>query len=250
MQNIYRKIKTTSDHIDILVVSCLHIGSDSFNEERAIKIRDYILETPDTYCIECGDTTENALKGSPGAAIYRQKLNIKDQIEAAVEFWKPVTKENKLILKHDSNHGFRTEKEVGFSLDQMLAEKLGVPYGGWDALTTIEVNKQKYVIHSCHGKKGGSTPEAALRACRMQSARAIADMYIRGHHHRPVFYYDNINILQGKEIVLKKRGFGVTGAFLNWDGSYAETNEYAPAYQGVLKITLDATKNNFNFDII
>jgi hypothetical protein len=250
LQNIYRKIKTDSGSVDILVVSCLHIGSDSHNEERALRIRDYILNTPNTYVMELGDTTENALKGSPGAAIYRQKLTIKDQIDAAIEFWKPVTKENKLILKHDSNHGFRTEKEVGFSLDQILSEKLGVPYGGWDALTTIEVNKQKYVIHSCHGKKGGATPEAALKACRMQSERAIADIYVRGHHHKAITYTDIIKDKDAKgNIYDKRRSYGVTGAFMNWDDSYAEVSEYPIAVQACLMITLLGTEKKHSISI-
>lgn len=246
MYIVKRRLKTDTDLVKIVVVSCLHIGAANFNEDRAQYIRDYILGSDNTYAIDLGDTTENALKGSPGAAVYTQKINIQDQLTAALDYWAPVAKMNKLIYKHAGNHGDRSLKECGLSLDEIISDKLGVPFAGWDALTTLKVGKQSYVIHSCHGKKNGKGAPGALKACINQAARAQAEIYLRGHHHQAVFCYDLVGTPQG----FKKRGYGVTGAFLDWPGSYAEQAEYDPAYLGCLELILYRDKHDFEFRII
>lgn len=246
MYIITRRIKTDAPAINIVVVSCLHIGAKHQDTARAEYIRNYILSDETNYAIDLGDTTENALRGSPGAAVYTQTLSIQDQIQAAVDYWAPVAKQNKLLYKHAGNHGDRTLKETGISLDEIISDKIGVPFAGWDALVTIKVGKQSYVIHSCHGKRNGRGPSGAIRACIAQAERAQAEIYLRGHHHTTTLCYDQVATPQG----LIKRGFGVTGSFLRWDGSYAEQSEYNPAYIGCLQLTLYKDKHDFELKII
>ena len=73
--------------------------------------------------------------------------------------------------------------------------------------------------------------------------RCIADIYLRGHHHRKIVHQDEIKKLTIEGLKEHKRTYCVTGSFLEWDNSYAEMLEYNITVKGCVKLKLFTQKD-------
>ena len=247
-------LKPKGDNIQIFVISCLHIGHAGYDEQKALDYRDYILRTPNTYAISLGDDTENALPGDErhNSMMWDQNMTPAEQFQGALDYWEPVVKAGKLLLTQDSNHWWRSEAKTGVSqaaqmnifLNNMLKgtkkEKTGPRWGRWMSFLKLHVGPQIYTIHSWHGAGGGSTPESALKKCRTQADSHHADVYLMGHHHKKLVYEDAYWAWPKghNNPIERKRAYGVTGCFLNWNESYAERAGLPPAVRGAIRVQL------------
>jgi hypothetical protein len=245
-----------AEYISIFSVCCLHIGHKCHDREKALSYRDYILSTPDTYAYDLGDDIENAVPGDEvhNSMMWDSNLHPQDQLDQAVEFWKPVVKAGKLLLTHDSNHFWRSEAKTGISIAKQMNifmrteakdAKARMPeWGRWQAFTKLHVGNQCYKIHSWHGSGGAATPEGALRKCRAQAMIHQADAFLMGHFHRKVIDQDLYFAWPSGEVkpVERTRVYGVTGSFLKWEDSYAERAGYGPSIRGAIKLDLSAKR--------
>lgn len=263
MQHNEVKLKAKRDHIQVFSVSCLHIGHDGHDNKKALDYRKYILETPDTYAISLGDDTENALPGDSkhNSMMWSQNMQPQDQFEAACAYWEPVARKGKLLLTCDSNHWWRTEEKTGISMAKQMnkhlrsiardAGALQPRWGRWMSYLSMRVNSNRYLIHAWHGSGGGTTPESALRNCRKQAEAHHADVYLVGHYHKKIVYEDVCTMwpVSQSAPIERKRAYGVTGCFLNWNESYAERAGLPPSMKGAIRLQLGAKEWDVNVSL-
>lgn len=245
-----------AEYVSIFSVCCLHIGHKCHDKEKALSYREYILNTPDTYAYDLGDDIENAVPGDEvhNSMMWDSNMHPQEQLETALEFWKPVVKAGKLLMTHDSNHFWRSEAKTGISIAKQMNifmrteakdAKARMPeWGQWQAFTKLHVGQQVYKIHSWHGAGGAATPEGALRKCRAQAMIHQADAFLMGHFHRKVIDQDLYFAWPhgAEQPIERTRVYGVTGSFLKWEGSYAERAGYGPSIRGAIKLELSAKR--------
>lgn len=246
-----------AEYVNVFSWCCMHLGHISCDIKKALKYRDYILNTPDTYVFSLGDDFDNALPmgdAKHSAMMWDNNMSPQEQFDAALKFWEPVIKEGKLLWTNDSNHFYRSEMLTGISLAKQLnvfmnnaaktARSRGPEWGRWQAFVKLHVGKNVYRIHAWHGSGGSGSPEGALKKCRSQAMVHRADLYCMGHVHRKItdsdLYFDWPD--GEKEPIEKKRVYAVTGSFLDWRNSYAERAGYAPSIRGAVMIEFGAKR--------
>lgn len=104
-----------------------------------------------------------------------------EQINDICKMLEPIKKQ--ILISLAGNHEWRTQKESGFNPAVILAEKLGVPYGGFKAFIEIHVNKYKYVIYATHGSTGARLPWTRMKAVDDVARHINADVILYGHTH-------------------------------------------------------------------
>lgn len=126
-------------------------------------------------------------------------------------------------------------------MEQWIAEKLGVPFCGTDALLELKVGDIVYFVHATHGTGASTSLPSVFGKLLAQKARVEgADVYIRGHHHKKVLA--DVQIIDGKTGKLKKQVLGATGCFMSYIDSYGHRKELAPLEAGCIKIKLYAKR--------
>lgn len=230
------QINPDGDYVELIPLSCLHIGAATFNERRARRFREYILADPDRYTWDLGDTVENATRDSVGAGVYEQVLSPSKQFAYAEEYYRPLIEAGRLLGIHNSNHGYRSEKAVDFSPIDMLSGKLGVPFLGWQNVFSLKVgdnHKRRYNIFSWHGKYNGRSIGGALNALvGMSNLVYNCDAYCMGHIHRRITHEDTIRLPGKSRLREMPRKFLAAGGFIDYDDSYAEMMGLLPAMPG------------------
>ncbi len=231
-----------SDHVELIPVSCLHIGAANFNERRALRTREFILESTDRYVWDLGDTTENAIRGSIGNGVYAQVLSPSQQQRYAEDFWRPVRERGRLLGIHDANHPFRTTKEVDYNPAEDLAYHLQVPYLGWQNVFSVKVgdnHKRRYNIFSWHGTCNARTLGAIINALAgLRNLVQGCDAYVMGHVHRRA-RIDQVSRVPGKNQLIEGFEHYVSvGGYIDYSDSYAEMKGLVPAVPGTVVIKL------------
>lgn len=203
------------------------------------------MNTPNTYTIDMGDDMDNCLKESKGN-IYEQQYSPYLQRQMTVEFWRPVQEAGKLLCIMDDNHTYRSRLAADWHIVEDVCRELKARYGGFGSLLDLRIGKQQYTIYVVHGKKCGTTDAYALNSVITMNQKCVADIYLRGHHHRKIIHQDEVKKLVFSndrwQLVEHKRTYGVTGSFLEWDSSYAEMLEYNLTVKGCIKLKLFTEK--------
>ena len=169
------------------------------------------------------------------------------QKKETIHFWSPVAMAKKLLCVMDDNHSFRVRDLADWRVMPDVAEELKVNYGGFGAFLDVRLTMdgkeiRQYTIYTVHGKRSATTDAGALNNVIRMNQRAIADIYLRFHHHRKIVHQDEIKklTLTNNQWILAehKRTYAINGSFLGWDNSYAEQCEYNISVQGCIKIKL------------
>jgi hypothetical protein len=129
---------------------------------------------------------------------------------------------------------------------QDVCENIGARYGGWGAFLDLRIGARQYTLYIVHGRRNATMDAAALNNTIRMNQRAIADIYLRFHHHRKIVHQDEIKKLVFSDnqwrLVEHKRTYGVCGSFLDWDNSYAEQLELGLTVKGCIKLKLFVDK--------
>jgi predicted phosphodiesterase len=193
-----------AEHVDILPLGDLHLGSEESMFEQAVE---FVENNPEAKIILLGDLVDNAIAESLGD-VYSQATNPHGALQVILEF---LTKYKERILGVVSgNHERRTWRKVGIDPIGLLCEQLDIPYA--DDLMIIDIGirnnttwrgskkRTHYAIACHHGASGGRFPEKSVRQHRyFQSMVSNVDIYITGHTHVPqtsmtaVYEYDPQN---------------------------------------------------------
>ena len=241
---------TDQDEVIIYPLGDMHIGDGYASQSELKRILTKIKETPNAYCILNGDICNNATRN--GVSDVYMDLSPMAQCMVAIELLEPI--KDKIISATTGNHELRSYKDDGLDIMQFLCANLNIlprydREGCYVFLTTGKAEgknskqdkKIAYGIYHTHGSGGGK--RAGSTANQMEDMTNIvdADLYIRGHSHRPMAFpidYYRANF-PNRKISKVTQYMVTTNAFLNW-GGYAEQKGYRPTSIIVPEIHLKA----------
>lgn len=226
--------------LTIVPITDVHLGSKHCNIPYFKAVVEYILNTPNCVTILNGDLAETATKESVGAAMFEEEINIPGQLQMLYEILLPLAKAGKILGMGPGNHEERVANMIGINPMELLAEKLNVPYFGYQGFFRIVVNDIVYTASFHHGSGGGSTVASKSSAAEKMNKVVIADLYFSGHTHGRQYHKDVIYIFDDKseDLVPMVRTYVVGGSFLEYWGGYSEMKALAPSITGAVRIEL------------
>lgn len=225
----------------VVPIGDVHLGSPNCNIEKFIATIEFVKKN-DCVVILMGDLLEAASRHSIGAGWVEQTFSPQDQLDALTEVFRPI--KDKILINLEGNHEERIWSHSGVKISKVLADSLGVPYGGYSAYVRLKVGNQNYVFYAQHGSSSAWYPHTKLTAATRTAQHTDADIYLYGHTHEllslpsPYRYFD----LRSKTVKYGKRYYVLTGSFLEYAGSYAEKKNMHPVKTGVSNIFLSGDR--------
>jgi hypothetical protein len=226
----------------------MHVGSEQFNAE----FFDYRIETLDRIKADkriylCGDILEAASK-QVGNASFRTEMTLDDQIEFAINTFKPFRKD--IVNMAIGNHEARLVKEFDLDVNKIIARDLEVPYGN-QFLDTFVINGEPFTVYTAHGKGSSAHHYTAQSKMIRDTQHVQANLFMHGHNHR----CDHFSVptmqsgISGREIGRKHYVF--TGSFLKYVG-YAEAMQLPILPEAFIQLNINKDfrlrSTQFNID--
>jgi hypothetical protein len=233
------------DYARLMFSGDWHLGHPQCRED---KIEEYLSWALKNKCcvIGMGDYLECGLTTSVGDSVYQQNLNPQAQMERAIELFQPLADAGLLLAIHSGNHSGRILKTTSIDVVKIMAKQLGVPYMGYAGWTVIRVGSQNYTLYSTHGSGGARFLWTKLAKVAQLASFINADCIAHGHIHSlgtEVVIKEDID-LRAKVIRKKECRIVMTGAFLDWDKSYAESAGMPITKMGSPVMKLMADRHN------
>jgi len=250
MKTIKIALPKETNSIEILPLADLHLGDVHCNLDYVQSFINYIKEHEYVYCVLNGDIINNAIKNSV-SDIYGETMKPMEQLNRAYDLLSPI--KEKILAITNGNHEFRTYREDGIDLMEILARQLGVAdkYSKESALVFLKLgidpkhkNQQlQYTLYLNHGAGGGK--KIGGKANRLEDMAGIvdADIYIHSHTHAPmIFKQDFLRIDQRHSAVTQvEKLFVNTSATLDY-GGYGEAFEFKPSTKQTPVIRISGVK--------
>jgi len=218
----YRK-----DRAEVLFFGDVHFGHPQCLIEKATAMLNWALENK-VYVLLMGDLMEAGLKDSVGTSVYDQEMNPQEQMEFIVKLLTPLAEAELIIGIHEGNHEARITKAAGVNITKIMANMLDISYLGYSCWSLLKVGSQNYSIYSTHGSSGSRFKHTKLKAVVDLLGWIEADIVAMGHLHsvaaEPVIR-QRVN-MRNKIVEDHKCYVVLTGSYLNWDGSYAQSHNY------------------------
>lgn len=225
----------------------VHLGHPQCDERRAKEMLEYCLKH-NIYIIGMGDMLECGTRFSIGDSVYQQMLNPQEQMEEMLEWLQPLADKGLILGLHEGNHEQRISKDGGLNIVKNMARELKVPYLGYTMWHYLRVGKQGYVLYTTHGKSGAKFKHSKMKVVTDLAAFVEPDVVAMGHVHENLvthfkrMYYDS----KAKTVKERKIFLILTGAYLAYDGSYAQDAGMPPAGLGSPKMVFYANEKRFH----
>lgn len=218
---------------DLLGFGDLHNGAPTCDMDKArLKVRE--IKKHGTAVISMGDLIENNNRYSVGAGVYEQTITPMAQMDEVCKLLEPI--KGQIMVMLDGNHEFRTWKECGFKPTQIIAERLGVPYAGFEAFVRMKVKKQIYTVYATHGSTSSRFPWTRMKCLEDIMRNVDADICLMGHTHDKLYHE-----MAYKGITDKKKIGVLTGSFLKDDPfGYAAMKNLPPVKTGIIVLKLSS----------
>lgn len=233
-----------ADSINIIPISDIHLGHKCCNKEKLLEIIKFINRKPNTYTVLLGDQCECATKTSVGLGIYEEEMNVGEQLKWLYKALKPLADNGKILGICTGNHENRLAQFANIDPAQLLADKLDVPFLGWQGYLALKVNDRVYTVSAFHGAGGGTSKASKMNMSKKIKHIVNCDLYLSGHTHDKIqdeelkYEFD----LETKKLVPARKHFVVCGSFLEYWNSYPEMKGLEPAITGSVLITLAGDK--------
>lgn len=229
------KIEVEEGTKEVLIIPFgdVHWGHEKCDKRTLRIVLDWLYKTKNAFVIGIGDLVESSIIGSPG--LFDQEKFLDEQVYDVVKMLKPLAEDGRILGLHVGNHERRTIKGTSFNITKLMCEMLKVKYLGEGMTHLIEVtdgkNTQKYTMYTTHGASGARYPHTKMKACINLEQIVEVECYCMGHVHSlghqkldryvPDIYTGTIEKLP--------RHYVLTGAYLKYWGSYAQTKAYPPS---------------------
>lgn len=222
----------------LVPITDVHLGSKHCNVPYFKSFVEYILNVPHCYTILNGDLAETATKTSVGRGHFEEDMNLPDQLKTLKEILKPLAEAGKILGMGPGNHEERVANMIGINPMEMLAEKLEVPYFGYQGFFYFKLGDIVYSMVVHHGAGGGGTIGSKANAAeKMNKVCANADVYFSGHTHAKMYHPDKIYVFDNEgNLVSKIRHYVVGGSFVEYWDAYPEMKALPPSITGLTRI--------------
>lgn len=238
------------DYAELLFLGDIHLGHPQCQTEKLKAQINWAVKNR-CHVIGMGDMIESGLRDSIGDSVYQQKLNPEEQMEMAIELFKPLAKEGLLIGIHEGNHEHRITKSTGIDITKIISKMLDVPYLGYSCWNWIRVDDINYSLYSTHGSSGSKYKHTKLKAIMDIAAWIDADIIAMGHVHsiaaEPIIKQSvdfRNKVVQEKECYVC-----LTGSYLAWDKSYAQMHNYPITKIGSPKAKIRGDRRDIHFSL-
>lgn len=176
-----------------------------------------------------GDAGECVTKTSKGN-IYEQLLNPGDQLRKASELLSPIVEKGLFGIR--GNHGNRIDRDSGIGWDEMLCERVGIPYAGVATMLDLGVGKSNLSVYVHHGSAGAITPAGKMSAGHRAENFIASDVILTAHTHAcgecwPTRYMATVD-RRNKCVVWNQTHSFVCGSAYDSRSGYAEEKMYPP----------------------
>lgn len=236
----------------LIPITDVHLGSRHSNVAYFKAFVKHILDTPNAVTILNGDLAETATKSSVGMAMFEEEQNIPEQLNMLHEILLPLAKAGKILGIGPGNHEERVANLIGINPMQILADKLQVPYFGYQGFFRIIVNGIAYKAAFHHGAGGGSTSGSKTNTAeKMNKVIANADLYFSGHTHGRQSHQDIIYLMdeESEELIPHIRTYVVGGSFVEYWGAYPEMKALAPSITGLVRCHLHPERKDIRITV-
>jgi len=235
VESVYCAYK--GNEMKLIPLGDVHLGAPTCNVKKFLGTVDYIKKSK-SKVILMGDLMECASKSSVGAGWVEQTETPQLQLNILYDILKPI--KDQIIVLLDGNHEHRIWKTSGVKVSEVLAQRLGVPYGGYSCFVGLRVNDQKYIIHAQHGSSSARYPHTKLTGAMSTANHTSADVFLYGHTHELMSLTLDKRELEMKgrktKLIKRKVYYVLTGGFLEYSSSYAERKNMYPTKTGVAKL--------------
>jgi len=237
--------KSVKKPLEIVAMADLHVGSTEC-DMKLIKKTIKLIQKRKAFCILLGDLADVGLRESPGASVYENNMNPKEQLETLIELFRPIRKN--ILGSIVGNHSWRIEKATGLCFMKIFCDSLQIPYGRFQMMNMINVGKQKYSIFSIHGSSNAMTTEGRINAFKKQLDTIESDIYTFGHTHDKALKIFSKRIIVENKVIEKKQYMVLCGNFLNY-GGYSEMKGLPVMQKGAPLIKLYPNKHKVEVDL-
>jgi hypothetical protein len=262
------KVASIRDEVRIVAMGCIHHGAAGCDEKLADFWYNYVLNTPNAYCVLGGDLVDSIherdkryLDEEVAPWCFGKRWGgtlIDRQYHYALAKWKPLAEAGKILWIHSGNHEhkLKTQASRDLTLDwsrelTKMSEAAGhraVPYAGLSALTNLIVRPDRanggsyrLSFFTQHGG-GGAVSDGGIinKASSMLTAYDV-DVALMWHVHRQMHLRVPMwSITDTGRLSRRERIGAVCGTFLSGHtegvASYAELKGYKPQSLGPLVI--------------
>lgn len=248
-----------SDRLYVYPIGDLHVGDKAFGKvglKKFLGYRDHILSVPNAVVFLMGDILNVASRNSKTNPFESNA----DEYERAVELFKPLAAESRILGAITGNHERRMHNEFGYNPMQPFCRELNIPYLGYSAVVRFRVGKrpegqgnrywQVYHGYFHHGNGGGGSLGNALNS-KVKLANIVegCDFYASGHDHQMVTGQKTVYVPGQSGMVLRKVTYVDTGSFLDYADSYAEAAGMAPGKLGAPRIRLSGVREKHDVHV-
>lgn len=220
--------------VNIIPVGDLHIGSCQFNEEFFEFWLETISEIKHNRRIYImGDMLESASK-KVGNSAFSTNMSLEDQKAYLMDVLVPL--KDDIVGYCTGNHEARLIKDYNFDIVRDICRELDIPSYN-QRIDSFKVNDFTFDVFTRHGKGASGKRHLAMGKLERDTTEIVADLYLQGHNHRCM----NWNNLFRDKDGLKRRHYGYTGAFLNYNG-YPDSMYLPVEPPAFMTITLDSNR--------
>lgn len=257
MKVIKVNLDTKFNEIEIIVISDIHIGDPLFNKKEFLKMRDYVKDTKNCYCILNGDLINNATKNSVSDS-YSEELTPMQQINTLLEYLTPI--KDKILVATTGNHELRSFKESGIDIMALVMRELGLAdryaedayylFLYFGQRSRGRVAPMVYTIYGKHGSGSGGTSGGKINKLVKMAETCFADLYVVSHLHQPIATsLDYIVPDYGNKTVIQKTmKFLMSNSCLDF-GGYGERFNLRPATLEFTKAILNGSERKIKIVI-
>ena len=226
------------EKIELIPFGDIHYGHKHLDRKLLKSMLEYMYNKPNLKIIGMGDMLEASTTTSVGGGIFEQDSFIQTQYEHMAELLAPLADEGKIVGLHTGNHELRIYKHSGFNPIKTMCRELKVKYLDYSVMHLFRVGKQTYPIYSTHGSSGATTPGGRVNALLRLGMIYDAEVYLMGHlHSLEHFTQDRYKVdLRNKTIKPMRKHYLITGSYMDYWGTYAQSKGYQPGQRGSPKL--------------
>jgi len=246
------------DKLDIIPLSCFHIGSPYFNEKKLRGWIKWIAEKPTRRAWLLGDIFDAILTGSPGN-MHEQSMTLKDAKLLAEDILKPIVKQIDIVIpgNHDGRIFNLTSDEIIFDLCKWLGIEDKYHFGDYTGVIRFGKNHGKknkpmvYSFYCTHGTGGAATPGGKMnKLIALANVVENCDLYVMSHIHDILTLKLEPYTIDSRNGQLKmlKQTFVTSSSWLDY-GGYALEKKYRPSKTGSPRVRLYGNKKDVHVSI-
>ena len=168
---------------------------------------------------------------------FEQNMSADKQITELIDLLEPYKKYiNYMTI---GNHEKRIKKDYNLDVGYLMSNVLDIPYNKSDFFDELNINNKKFTIYCRHGTKFSQRQELAEGTFIRDTHNIEADLLMMGHNHYSSFFSRPIRTKKG----IKRKYYGFTGHFLEYNGSYANEKNLVHVPQSFLRLSVDKFLN-------